>query len=35
VIPKGLREKVMTMARDAVMNGHQGENFGGEDLELK
>jgi len=26
VIPRGLREKVMIMAHDAVMSGHQGEN---------
>ena len=41
VIPKGLRETVMTMSHDAVMSGHQGrrkqriefvENFGGQDL---
>jgi len=25
VIPKGLREKVITMAHDAVMSGHQGQ----------
>jgi len=25
VIPKGLRETVMTMAHDAVMSGHQGQ----------
>ena len=25
VIPKGLREKVMTMAHDAAMSGHQGQ----------
>jgi len=25
VIPKGLREKVMTMAHDARMRGHQGQ----------
>ena len=24
VIPKGLREKVMAIAHDAVMSGHQG-----------
>ena len=41
VIPKGLRERVMTMAHDAVMSEQQGqkkkriefgENFGGQDL---
>jgi len=42
VIPKGLRETVMTMAHDAVMSGHQGqkktkliksgEKFGGQEL---
>ena len=41
VIPKGLREKVMTMAHDAVTSGHQGqkktkdriwENFRGQNL---
>jgi len=41
VIPKGLRETVMTMVHDAMMSGHQGQkkqrtefgdNFGGQDL---
>jgi len=25
VVPKGLREKVLMMAHDAVMSGHQGQ----------
>jgi len=44
VIPKGLRETVMTMAHDAVMSGYQGQkrrktefgdNIGDQDLERK